>query len=126
MAEPAAIRRGKQEQLLFSGNSRQCGKLRSRTSTVRWLTGARYLEPGAVLYEMVVERAPLPEYTKRSAGCDCNNRTAAAQQPRVTGPASFSRLSPRRCKRSRQRYENAKEMLDALKGLRHELELWLT
>ena len=79
---------------------------------------------GMVLYEMVAGCAPFTGDTSREVmAAILTTEPPPLSNYLTTFPASSSRSSAKRCvKIPDQRYQNAKEMLDALKGLRHKLE----
>src|SRR6266516_2136885 len=79
---------------------------------------------GAVLYEMATGRAPFTGDTPREVMA----AILATEPPPLTSyiaraPAELQQIISKTLRKEREeRYQNAKEMLEALKGLRHKLE----
>ena len=79
---------------------------------------------GAVLYEMTVGRAPFTGNTPREmVAAIVTTEPPPLSSHRSGAPSELQQIVCRALRKDPgERYQNAKEMLDALKGLRHELE----
>jgi serine/threonine protein kinase/Tfp pilus assembly protein PilF len=79
---------------------------------------------GAVLYEMTVGRAPFTGNTPREmVAAIVTTEPPSLSSHRSRAPSELQQIVCRALRKDPgERYQNAKEMLDALKGLRHELE----